>query len=215
MKSADIRAIVAEMYDIYSGLKQSDSKAMFRAVDRHDRWWLEEAPLVIARELSFKAKRFSGMDSADTVVAVARKLASEARTKLSAPITAWVTGNYDAFYRAGVRLAALNGKAEGKRVRQVLDKADANSIELQVRQELDVWKGHWSKHERQVERELVGFVLAGGTIDQFLGRMTAPSGHIVAFPYGNSRQSWYELIRKMVTVRGRQVASVAQQHRLV
>lgn len=215
MLSRDRVTLALQVYQAYNDLKGVDSSGMFRAVDEYDRWFLQEVPVVLANALTLEGNRFTGLDTASKVLKVSHEISDKARQLLSEPITKWVTNNYDGFYRKGIEIAVLNAKAEGKEISEKLDRVDANSIQLQVRQELNIWKGHWIKHDRQVERELVGFVLSRGSIEQFQGRMTVPSGHITAFPYGNGRVSWYELIRRTVNLRGRQVASVAQQNRLV
>lgn len=204
-----------QLHKAYKALEEHNSGAVYKAVDRYDRWFLDEVPVIVARGFTFEKDRFSGRDKPDAVMAVAREIAAYAREFLSPAVTQWVTENFDDFYSRGVDMAVKNGAMEGRKVQAYLDERDVNSIELQVRQELDVWKGHWLKHERQVERELIGVVLARGTIEQFQGRMVAPDGHVVGFPYGNSRYSWHEHVRRMMTGRPKQVAAVAMQSRLV
>jgi len=208
-------AMAMKLHRAYVALEESDSAPVYKAVDSYDRWFIADIPALVSKAFSFDGDRFSGKDEPDRVVQVSRETASYAREFLSPAITVWVTEHFDDFYVRGVDMAVQNGLIEGRTVQKHLDERDVNSIELQVRQELDVWKGHWVKHERQVERELVGVVLARGTVEQFQTRMIARDAHVVGFPYGNSRLSWHEHVRRMMTGRPKQVAAVAMQSRLV
>lgn len=215
MNAAAALARIRKLHVAYMALEEYDTTTVYKAVKDYDRYFLEDVPALISRAFSFDGERFSGKDEPDKVIGTSRVVAGYARELLGPAVAKWVTDNFDNFYGVGVDQAAAMADLEGRKVQTYLDERDINSIELQVRQELDIWKGHWVKHERQVERELVGMVLARGTVEGFIGRMVALDGHVVGFPYGNSRYSWYEHVRRMVTGRPKQVAAVAMQSRLV
>ena len=215
MIAADAFKVAMRLHESYMSLEESDAAPVYKAVDNYDRWFLQDIPALVSREFTFEGEQFSGKDEPNKVIAVSKEIASYAREFIGPAVTRWVTEHFDDFYSRGIDLAVKNGRLEGRTVRAYLDEVDVNSIELQVRQELDIWREHWVFHERQVQRELVGVVLAKGTVEQFQSRMVARDGHVVGFPYGNSRYSWHEHVRRMVTGRPKQVASIAMQSRLV
>lgn len=199
---------------IYSDLYMAHKEDLEGVAESYDRWFLGDFADAVKKQCNFK-----GDNLAPTEVEVVSGLVSQTVTNASRLIypivSAYMLEYFDDFYIQGLKLAQLNAQIENRSVDTTLTDEDKISIELMVNTELTVWKRHIDKHLRQVDRELTGAMQAGRTLDYFLIRMVCPDGHVCAYPYGNSRISWYEHIRRFLAGRPRLVATTAQMRRLL
>jgi len=206
--------LAKDFSDVYYNLPNYKADKMYKAVMAYDRWFIKDMPEIAYKTLRFKGGVLSPLTPMDDIQALCNLMARKSRDMLLPAITDWTYDYFDDFYRKGIELAQLNGELEGKTIPSNLTKEDKAIIEITITQEIDVWKGHFQKHYRQVERELIGAIQMGKDFDFFLARMTAPDAHIVGFPYGNSRYSWYEHVRRYAIGRPKMVATIAQQRKV-
>ena len=211
---SNFAGLYKEFQKVYKSLYKPFESELSGVAEKYDKWFLSEFADMIRLECVFKKGKFQPVE-----VAVLNNLVQVAVQKATAiiypPVSAYMLEHFDDFYADGLELARLNGEMDGKKIDTKLTKDDKLSIELMVDTELTVWKTHLEKHKRQLDRELKGAVLAGMTLDSFLMRMVARDSHVVAYPYGNSRLSWSEHIRRFLAGRPRVVATTAQMRRML
>lgn len=211
---SDFSQLYEEFQVIYKKLYKPFESKLSGVAEEYDRWFLNEFADMVKTDCTFKKGKFQPVESSvlNNLVQIAVKKATEI---IYPPVSAYMLEYFDDFYRDGLELARINGEMDGKKIDTALTKDDKLSIELMVDTELTVWKTHIEKHKRQLDRELKGAVIASMTLDSFLLRMVARDTHVVAYPYGNSRLSWSEHIRRFLACRPRMCATTAQMRRML
>lgn len=210
-----ITKAVKDYLEIYLSLEGYKSKPLYAAVDKFDRWFVKEMPTIAYKMLQFNGDVISVKTPPEDVIRLCEMISQKAKEIIQPALIDWVYDNFDDFYKDGIKLANINLSLTKCKDRAKLDDEDKAMIESICVQEINVWKSHFPKMTRQLERELWGAIYTGRTFDFFMARMTAPDLHIVGFPYGNSRYSWYEHIKRFVVGRPKMVASMAQQRKVL
>ena len=199
---------------IYKELYMPFKEELEGVAEEYDRWFLNEFADIVKTQSNFTGNKFAPTEPEviDNIVANTVTKSSEI---IFPKVSAYMLEHFDEFYEQGLELAKHNGAMEGKVVDTKLTDEDKISIQMVVSTELTVWKNHIVKHMRQVDRELTGAMQSGRTLDFFLARMVCPDEHVCAYPYGNSRISWGEHIRRFLAGRPRMVATTAQLRKVL
>lgn len=203
----------SEMKAIYKRLKFAYKADLAGVADEFDAWFNSEFRESVAKQCAFTGSRFA-MTAPGIVDDLVDESVQKAYAVIYPKILGYMSAHFAEFYLEGLRMAEANAAMEGLTVDISLSDEDKGSIELMYSTEAKVWKSHIEKHRRQLDRELTGAIQARSTLDEFMDRMTAPDGHAVAYPYGNSRISWSEHIRRFLAGRPRMVATTAHIRRL-
>lgn len=209
-----IQKAAKEYLNIYLALENFKAKPLYKAVDEFDKWFIKEMPIMAYKMLQFNGDALSIKTSPDDVIKLTEIITKQAKDTLLPVIISWTYDYFDDFYKAGIDLANVNLSLIKNSTPVKFDEDDKLMIENLCRQEINVWKNHFSKMTRQTQRELWGAIYTGKTFDFFLARMTTPDLHIVGFSYGNSRYSWYEHIKRYAVGRPKMIAATAQKRKM-
>ena len=198
---------------IYRKLKFAHKSELNGIAEEFDKWFNGEFKNSVSRQCSFNGDRFA-MTPPEIVDGLVAESVAKCREIIYPAILSYMSAHFVQFYRDGLLMAKANADMENNTVDLKLSEDDKGSIKLMYSTESKVWQSHIEKHRRQLDRELTGAIQASSKLSSFMSVMTAPDSHIVAYPYGNSRISWSEHIRRFLAGRPRMVATTAHIRRL-
>ncbi len=210
----DFKKNYSKYQKLYRGLSMAYEDELKDVAGIYDKWFLGEFSDAVRTQCNFNGKKFA--PTPPEVINILVKLpVAKCNEVIFPPIAQYMGEHFLEFYETGLELSKLNAKMDNRTINTDLKEEDKISVQMLVSTELKVWQNHISKHFRQVERELTGAMQAGTTMDAFLLRMVCPDGHVFSYPYGNSRISWGEHIRRFLAGRPQMVASTATLRKLV
>lgn len=210
----DFKKNYLEYQKLYKSLSMIYADELKDVAPAYDKWFLGEFSEIVRTQCNFNGEKFAPTPP-DIINRLVKLPVAKCNEIIFPPIANYMGEHFLEFYEIGLELSELNAKMDNRTINLELKEEDKISVQMLVSTELKVWQNHITKHFRQVERELTGAMQAGTTMDAFLVRMVCPDGHIFSYPYGNSRISWGEHIRRFLAGRPQMVASTATLRKLV
>jgi len=204
--------------DRYLDIPKNADSSPLNLAEEYDRWFTTEYRRLLEAQLTITGGKWQAGETDPAAIRNGGRLAVEGASRIIVnPAVDWVVANYPVFWKQGAEgLYPINleiqGKPSPKKVK--LTQNDITQIKIYAARQASTLQDHAARHRRQVERAIGNGLQFGWTTDRFMEAMTAPDGHIVGFPYGNSRYSWYEHMRRMIVGRSKTLAMAAVEFRM-
>lgn len=218
MTEATFQKLVQRYMALYLKAGQDEKSALLALGDDYDRWMVKEFLPAFGKMASFKAGRLVADADSTAVIQRALKLvAANATVLVVAPATTWTKEYFPRFYTAGLRLYGLNQQINDLPApRSMALRADDRAvIKTVIAAEEYTWRENLGHHVREMARKLQNAIFTGATLDELGAQLTCPDTHILGIRYGNSRVSWWEVLRRYGVNRPRTLAAMALRRRAV
>ncbi len=216
MTKEKLLELVARYERVYLAAGEGQKDELLAFAEGYDRWMVKEFLPAFAKMATWKGGRLvADKDSVSVINRATGLVASKVIERVTAPAAAWTVEHFAAFYVIGLRLFGLN--------QQMNDLVAPSSLKLRpddkavvktaIAAETYTWKENLGHHTREVARKLQNAMFTGATIEELGAQLTCPDGHILGLRYGNSRVSWYEVLRRYAVNRPRTLAAMALRRR--
>ncbi len=195
--------------------EEADRTPLELAFD-YDAWYRGDFATWLASQLTVENGRWSASTAPTVIARAGQKVLQGVTAVMHNPLTEWIVEEYPRFWMEGLDLWRVNMEMLEKPTprKLKLESDDLDQIAILAAGEVATQSDHTQRHRRYVERMVQGGLSQGWTMERFIQASTAPDGHIVAYPVGNSRYSWWYQMGLLIKGRSKAVAAAAQEYRI-
>jgi len=213
---AKLTELVARYERLYLASGQDQKDELLALGEAYDRWLVKEFLPEFAKMASWKGGRLvADKDSVSVINRAVGRIRARASAIVTLPAAAWTREHFLAFYVLGLKLYGLNQQMNDLVAPASIKPRpdDRAVVKTTIAAESYTWQENLGHHVREMARKLQNAMFTGATLEELGAQLTCPDGHILGLRYGNSRVSWFEVLRRYAVNRPRTLAAMALRRR--